>query len=180
MDDVPSSESFSRSDRSMAERTRPLQLALGLLVGFALIWMSVIAMSLPDRSGTRLDLSGDDTFELGGLMPGDRIVPHALVLNATGELDYRMHVEWTGSQALADQVQVTVTLQETGRTLYQGPIGALSIGGSSSGSPLDEPLRDGQAERVSITGGLPLSAGNDVQGATLSVHVIVDSVQSAA
>ena len=91
-----------------------------------------------------------------------------------------MHVEWTGSQALADQVLVTVTLQDSGQTLYQGPIGALRTGGTTWGSPLDQTLRDGRAERVSITGELPLSAGNDVQGASLSVRVIVDSVQTAA
>ena len=89
-----------------------------------------------------------------------------------------MHVEWTGSAELARQLTLTLT-NTAGSVLYRGSLADARIGGNGWTSELDRPLGDGQVESIVASAQLPLDATNDVQGAAVTAHLVVETTERA-
>lgn len=153
-----------------------LRLGLGLLVLLLVAtWQLAAAFAYPTEGDGALRLSGSDSFVLAGLMPGDAIAPVVLTLRADGPVRYRVHVTWTGSLALASQAVLTLDVTGPGPGSFRGALADAHLGGLAPGSALDLRLDAGQTATLTIAGQVPLSAGNDLQGAELSARVVVDS-----
>jgi hypothetical protein len=125
-----------------------------------------------------VSVSGGDTFELAGLMPGDVRQAAVVQVKAGGSVTYQMHVEWTGSAELARQLTLTLT-NAAGAVLYRGSLADARIGGNGWTSELDRPLGDGQVESIVASAQLPLDATNDVQGAAVTAHLVVETTEHA-
>lgn len=153
-----------------------LRLGLGLLILLLVAtWHLAAAFAYPTEGDGTLRLSGSDAFVLAGLMPGDAIAPVVLTLHANGPVRYRVHIAWTGSLALASQAMLTLDVAGPGPGSYRGALADAHLGGLGAGSALDLRLEAGQTATLTIAGQVPLSAGNELQGAELSARVIVDS-----
>lgn len=156
----------------------PLGIAFAAAVALAsAAALPAAAHGLFDRPRASLEVSGNGTLGVGGLMPGDRFGTEVVRLRATGSLTYRLRSEWSGSAELAQALQLTLT-DSTGRVMYQGPLDGAHVGGTGWASALDLRLADGQVETIAVAVLLPLSAGNEVQGAELSAHLIVEATES--
>jgi hypothetical protein len=158
---------------SVAARLRLGFILLVLLV--AATWQLAAASVYPTEGNGAISVSGTDTFVMAGMMPGDGIAPVVITLRADGPVRYRVHLAWTGSPALASQALVTLDLAGPQPGSYRGALADARLGGTDWGSPFDLRLEAGQSATLTIAGTLPLSAGNEVQGATLRARVIVDS-----
>ena len=132
-----------------------------------------------DRPKANLAVSGNELLDLGGLAPGSDPTRKVISLHATGSLTYRVRTEWTGSAVLARTLQVTLT-DSTGRVMYQGPFDGARVGDTAWETALDLRLADGENDSIALALSLPISAGNEIQGAQLSAHVIVEATESVA
>jgi hypothetical protein len=88
-----------------------------------------------------------------------------------------MRVEWTGSAALARQLTLTLT-NTAGSVLYRGPLAEARVGGDGWTSELDRRLGDGQVDSIVASAQLPLDASNDVQGAAVTAHLVLELTES--
>lgn len=120
----------------------------------------------------RLTVGASGPSAVGGLMPGDALATRTITVTASGCLDYSLTVRSAGTQALADQLQVTITVAGSGEVLYEGPLASVDAAGARSLCDASEELR--------IDGRLPLSAGNEVQGATLEIEWVVVATETGA
>jgi hypothetical protein len=155
-----------------------LSLAAIATLGSALA-VPAAAHGLFDRPKSSLEVVGNEPLDLAGLGPGSRPVVRVVGLHATGALTYRLRSDWSGSAALARTLELTMT-DSKGRLMYQGPFDGARVGGTGWETGLDLHLTDGQAESITMAFSLPLSAGNDVQGAELSAQVLVEATESVA
>jgi hypothetical protein len=153
-----------------------IALAAAATLGLALA-LPAAAHGLFDRPKANLEVAGNETIDLAGLAPGDSPVTKVISLRATGSLTYRLRSEWSGSNALAQTLELTLT-DSTGRVMYRGPFDAAYVGGTGWETALDLRLADGQVESIAVGISLPLSAGNEVQGAELSAHLLVEATES--
>ncbi|MGZ8566731.1 MAG: hypothetical protein ACXWXS_06740 [Actinomycetota bacterium] len=158
-------------------------LAIALVAALALgsaVALPVAASGLSglfDRPTASLEVSGIQTLGFAGLMPGGRSATEVIELRASGSLTYRVRSEWSGSAELAQALQLTLTAS-TGRVIYQGPLDGAHVCGTGRASALDLRLADGQVETIAVSALLPLSAGNEVQGAELTAHLVVEATES--
>jgi len=153
-----------------------IALAAAATLGSALA-LPAAAHGLFDRPKPGLEVSGNETIDLAGLVPGASPVTRTISLHATGSLTYRLRSEWSGSDALARTLELTLT-DSTGRVMYRGPFDAAHVGDTGWETASDLRLADGQVESIAVGISLPLAAGNDVQGAGLSAHLIVEATES--
>ena len=151
---------------------------LGLGIAFAAVLATTIGVhavgaAFLGHETPAIQVSGGDTFELAGLMPGDAREAAVINLKAGGSVTYRMRVEWTGSAALARQLTLTLT-NTAGSVLYRGPLAEARVGGDGWTSELDRRLGDGQVDSIVASAQLPLDASNDVQGAAVTAHLVLE------
>jgi hypothetical protein len=150
--------------------------AAAITIGSALA-LPAAAHGLFDRPKGNLEVSGNETLDLAGLGPGSAPITNVIGLHASGSLTYRVRSEWSGSAVLARTLELTLT-DSTGHLIYRGPFGGARVGGSGWDTALDLRLTDGQAESIAMTVSLPLSAGNEIQGAELSARLVVEATES--
>ncbi len=124
-------------------------------------------------------MAGNEPIDFAGLAPGSRPVTRLIGLRASGALTYRLRSDWSGSAVLAQALELTLT-DSAGRVMYRGPFDGARIGGTGWKTALDLRLTDGQIESIAMTISLPLSAGNEVQGAELSAQLLVEATESAS
>ncbi|MEX2245107.1 MAG: hypothetical protein WEC75_00300 [Dehalococcoidia bacterium] len=125
-------------------------------------------MSDFDRPQAGLEISGADSISFAGLVPGALAPMQLIEMRATGAVAYQVSAEWDGSEALASVMEVTLT-DAAGKILYSGPL-------SEVGVAVDSEMEDGQTETIGVVAQLPLSAGNDVQGAALTTRIVVSAI----
>ncbi len=89
-------------------------------------------------------------------MPGASPVTRTISLHATGSLTYRLRSEWSGSDALARTLELTLT-DSTGRVMYRGPFDAAHVGDTGWETASDLRLADDQVESIAVGISLPLS-----------------------
>jgi hypothetical protein len=150
--------------------------AAAVTIGSALA-VPAAAHGLFDRPKTNLAVAGAELLDLAGLAPGSDPTRKVISLHATGSLTYRVRSEWTGSAALARTLELTLT-DSSGRVLYQGPFDSAHAGDTGLATALDLRLADGQDESIGLAISLPISAGNEIQGAELSARMIVEATES--
>ena len=110
------------------------------------------------------------------MVPGDLAPTQTIELRATGAMRYRMLVAYAGSQNLAEALVMTLTTAD-GLVMYRGPLAGAKVGGTGWPSGADPALAYGQMTTVLVSVMLPLDAGNEVQGASLTFSMVVDSFQ---
>jgi hypothetical protein len=151
----------------------PRRIALTALGG-ALLGMSIalpaMAMSAVSRAETAFEVTGADSRSFAGLVPGDRAPTQVIEMRATGSVTYQVSVEWDGSEALASVLEMTLT-DTAGDVLYSGPLSDVRIAA-------DAELADGQIETIAVVTELPISAGNEIQGAALTARVVIQATGS--
>jgi hypothetical protein len=157
---------------------------LGLGIAFAAILATTIGIRAVGAAFTghetpAIEISGGDTLELGGLMPGDARQAAIIGLKAGGSVTYRMRVEWTGSAELARQLSLTLT-DAAGTVLYRGSLAEAHVGGSGWMTNLDRQLGNGQVDSIVATAQLPLDATSDLQGASVTAHLVLELTESVA
>ena len=152
-------------------------LALSLLMTVALLPAAAAAVSrgLP-AAEHRLDVSGDAAIAVTGLMPGDQGPVQTISLRATGAIRYRLRVAYTGSPALAQALELRLARPD-GTVLYTGPLAGATVGGTGWPTAADPALADGESATILVSVRLPLSAGNEVQGASLQASIVVESFE---
>lgn len=112
------------------------------------------------------------------LMPGDQMEPQLVELEATEDLLYGLHASWSGSEHLAEAIHVVMS-DARGHVLYEGPLATAGFG-PTDGRPFDgTPLAAGERTTLTVTGELPITTGNDVQGATVRVEWTTTAVSQA-
>jgi hypothetical protein len=156
---------------------------LGLGIAFAAVLATTIGIqavgaAFIGHETPAIEVSGADTFELAGLMPGDARQAAVINLKAGGSVTYRMRVEWTGSAALARQLTLTLT-STAGSVLYRGSLAEAHVGGTGWTSQLDRQLGNGQVDSIVAVAQLPLDASNDVQGAAVTAHLVLELTENA-
>jgi hypothetical protein len=154
-----------------------LGIALAAILATTLGIRVVGAAFLGDETPA-IEVSGPETFELAGLMPGDARQAAVIGLKAGGSITYRMRVEWTGSGELARQLTLTLT-NSAGSVLYRGSLAEARVGGNGWTSELDRRLGDGQVDSIVANAQLPLDATNDVQGAAVTAHLVLEMTENA-
>jgi hypothetical protein len=156
------------------------RLGLGLALAAVLattVGIGAVGAAFLGHETPAIEISGGEAIELAGLMPGDTREAAVLQLKAGGSVTYRMRVEWTGSADLARQLDLTLT-DATGAVLYRGSLAEAHVGGAGWTSELDRQLADGDVDSIVASAQLPLDAGNDVQGAAVTAHVVVELAES--
>lgn len=123
-----------------------------------------------------LRITGGSPVTVSGMVPGDLAPTQMIELRATGAMRYRMLVAYAGSQNLAEALVMTLTTAD-GSVMYRGPLAGAKVGGTGWPSGADPALADGQMTTVLASVMLPLDAGNEVQGASLTFSIVVDSFQ---
>ncbi len=151
--------------------------ALSLLMTLALLPTAAAAVSrgLP-AAQFRLEVRGDAAIAVTGLMPGDQGPVQTISLRATGALRYRIHVSYVGSRVLAEALEVGLARPD-GSILYTGPLAKAGVGGTGWPTQADPALADGESTTILVSVRLPLSAGNEVQGASLQASLVVESFE---
>lgn len=138
----------------------------------ALLCLSVafgaMAMTDFDRPQAGLEISGADLLSFAGLVPGDRAPIQVIEMRATGAVAYQVSAEWDGSEALASAMEVTLT-DAAGEVLYRGPLSDVAVAAGME-------MEDGQIETIGVVAQLPLSAGNEIQGAALTTRIVVSAI----
>jgi hypothetical protein len=158
--------------------------AASLVLALAAAATTASALAVPaaahglfDRPQASLEVVGNGPIDLAGLAPGSRPVTRVIGLHATGAMTYRVRSDWSGSAALARTIELTLT-DSKGGVMYRGPFDGARVGGTDWETALDLHLTDGQAESITMAISLPLSAGNEVQGAELSAQLLVEATES--
>jgi hypothetical protein len=161
----------------LSSRTSLVVAALVLAIGGAISALAVpaAAADMPFHDAASFTVGGTERLDIAGLMPGETMPAQVLTLHATGTVAYRLRPETEGSVALARTLHVRIVAESTGLILYEGTL-ADAIVDATDASLQARTLRDA-SERLVMTTSLPLSAGNDVQGATLTVYWIVDATE---
>ena len=157
------------------------RLGLGIALAAVLattIGIQAVGAAFLGHETPAIEISGGDTFELAGLMPGDARDVAIINLKAGGSVTYRMRVEWTGSAELARQLTLTLT-NTAGSVLYRGSLADAHVGGTGWTSELDRELGDGQVDSIVASAQLPLDASNDVQGAAVTAHLVLELTEPA-
>jgi hypothetical protein len=168
------------SKTSSAQGTA-VRLGLGIALAAVLattIGIRAVGAAFMGHETPAIEISGPDTFELAGLMPGDAREAAVINLKAGGSVTYRMRVQWTGSAALARQLNLTLT-NTAGTVLYRGSLAEAHVGGTGWTSQLNRQLSDGQVDSIVASAQLPLDAGNDVQGAAVTAHLVLELTENA-
>ena len=155
-----------------------LSIVLIVLAALTLAAIPVAAAELPFHDTPSLRVSGTQPREMGELMPGGQLPGMTITVVVTGSLAYQLHVKTTGSEALARLLAVTIVAQPSGAIVYRGPLAEAAIGGAGSASP--GRTLNNETETLEVTGSLPLTAGNEVQGARLTVEWTVQATEPAA
>jgi hypothetical protein len=147
------------------------RLVLGLVFAAALaatVGVGAVGAAFVGHETPTVDLTRGEAFELAGLMPGD--VRDAGVVNLTpsGSVTYRLRVEWTGSAELARELNLTLT-DAAGSVLYHGPL---------AGAHLDRHVIGGESVSIVAHAELPLAAGDEVQGASVTARLVLELTES--
>lgn len=171
-------------DEAISDMILPNLSKTHLVIAFAAAVTIGSALALPaaahglfDRPTANLEVTGNEMPDLAGLAPGSRPTTRVIGLHATGSLTYRLRSEWSGSAALARELELILT-DSTGRVIYKGPFDGAHVGDTGWKTTLDLRLADGQVESIGVSVALPISAGNEVQGAELSAHLIIEATES--
>jgi hypothetical protein len=158
----------------VSQTTRPnsaARLALGLVFAAGLaatIGIQAVGAAFVGHETPAFELTGGEAFELAGLMPGDARDAGVVHVTASGSVTYRVRVEWTGSAELARELNLTLT-DAAGSVLYRGPLGD---------AHLDRQLIAGEAASIVARAELPLAAGDEVQGASLTARLVLELTES--
>jgi hypothetical protein len=157
---------------------------LGLGIALAAVLVTTIGIravgaAFVGHETPAIEISGGDALELGGLMPGDARQAAVIGLKAGGSVTYRMRVEWTGSAKLARQLSLTLT-DAAGSVLYRGSLAEAHVGGNGWTTNLDRQLGNGQIDSIVATAQLPLDATSDLQGASVTAHLVLELTESVA
>jgi hypothetical protein len=153
-----------------------LAVALLGLISLAAIAAPAAAADLPFHASPRLAVSGTEPIAVTGLMPGDALARQTITIAATGAVRYSLRAITTGSPALTRLLTVSIIEQRSGTVLYAGPLVDAAIG-TIPGSDA-RTLTDG-SEVLTVEAALPSSAGNEVQGASLSIGWVVQATELA-
>jgi hypothetical protein len=167
------------TSRRLQPRLAPLLLltgALGLVMLAGASSVAAVAGSFPAERPA-LHVTGSPLADVAGIMPGSTLPGGALAIRAEGTLEYRLRASWSGSAALARQLVVMLSLAD-GTVLYRGPLDGAGIGGDAPGQA--RRLFGDTDETLVVTALLPLTAGNEVQGASLVVTWTVEASEPAA
>lgn len=107
--------------------------------------------------------------------PGMRVKKQFFIENE-GSIDafYKIYMEDTTGD-LADVMQLTVTDEENGKVLYQGPADELTKG---SKSVSDDMISAGERKELSILFYFPQERGNEAQGRDLSFRLSATATQA--
>lgn len=109
---------------------------------------------------------------IAGLVPGDSMT-RAITVDGTGSVRYDIDLDWSGSAKLASQLMVTITDSEAA-VMYRGTLSDLE--GAAPANLAGRSLSELDPETITVAVQLPLSAGNEVQGAELQIQVVVEAV----
>jgi hypothetical protein len=152
----------------------------GVGIGFGLSLLIVHPSpqaTIPQLAGPTLDLglgSGSTTLSAGNMAPGDTIERSMTITNSSGQaITYTMrHGAISESSApLAAELQLTIKTVGSscddfdGTTLFLGPLDQAAFGDASNA----QDLAAASAAILCFRVALPVSAGNDVQGASATV-----------
>jgi hypothetical protein len=158
----------------VSQTTRPdnaVRLALGLVFAAGLaatIGVGAAGAAFVGHETPATEVTGAGAFELAGLMPGDVREAGIVHLAANRPVTYRLRVEWTGSAELAQELEVTLT-DAAGSRLYRGSLAAAHVDGQLAG---------GQAESIVARVRLPLAAGDEIQGASVTAGMVLELTES--
>lgn len=147
------------------------------LAALAAIAVPAAAADLPFRAGPTLTVSGTQPIEIGDLMPGDTLPAQTITIAATGTVRYTLRSRIAGSAALAHLVDVTIVSRTSGAVLYKGPLADAVIGTRAPSPP--HTLTD-ETDVLLVETWLPASAGNAVQGASLTIQWVVQATELGA
>lgn len=158
---------------------RPRHLALiGLataLFGISISTVPVLAAAGFEESAGQLQVSGEASLAIDGLVPGGRSSTRSLEVRAGTAIEYAVRIDWEGSAALAEQLEISMT-DGDGAAVYTGPLsGAAGFVSGEMGR-----LAAGEVDEIAFSAHLPLTAGNEVQGAALTIHVVVEAIGADA
>jgi hypothetical protein len=163
--------------RHLAYGATAAALTVCLAVSLASATLAASAAASPSRP-QGLTVTGGPSTAVSGMMPGDTRVVRLVELRATGPMRYQMHVTCSGSQALADTLQVVFSASD-GSVLYRGPLAGARVGGSTFPAADDPRLADGRTELISISATLPLATPPELAGASLEFTIQVLSYPDA-
>ena len=113
-----------------------------------------------------------EEIRIAGLMPGGSMT-RAVAVDGTGSVKYDIGLDWSGSADLAEQLMVTIT-DSDGAVLYGGTLS--DFDGAAPAGLAGRMVSETGPETISVEALLPLSAGNEVQGAELQIQVVVEAV----
>ena len=152
-------------------------LLLASLILLALSASSALAaLSWHPATGVSAVTTGAD--RIGNLMPGDELPVTTIAVHAQGLLRYALSSRISGSTSIASMLIVTIRT-DSGDVLYEGPLADARVGDGSLGPSGGRVLRD-TTEVLSISGHLSTDAGNEDQGAEVSVNWIVQATELAS
>lgn len=160
-------------------RAATLAVAAGL-VGMTALSVSAATEAIATPSRPDLLVTGNDPWNLAGILPGDPAALHEIHLRAVGDLRYDLRAELDGSAALADELRVVVRARAAGVTLFEGPLSGLGAPGEPWAPGSGRLLRDAAEETLLVSIALPASAGNEVQGTRLGFRLVFATSEDLA
>ena len=160
----------------------PVRPSLARLLALLLVLLALAAVSaasalaaVPRPSATAISVVASGPDHLSDLMPGDELPVTTLEVRAQGSLRYTLSARTSGSPLLPSLLIVTIRTA-SGDILYEGSLADARVGDGSAGPSGGRILRD-TTETLSISGHLSTDAGNEVQGAELSVTWVVQATE---
>jgi hypothetical protein len=147
------------------------RIALGLVFAAALaatVGVGAVGAAFVGHETPAVELTGGEAFELAGLMPGDVRDAGVVHVTASGPVTYGVRVEWTGSAELARELNLTLT-DAAGSVLYRGPL---------ADAHFDGRLVAGHAASIVARAELPLAAGDEIQGASVTARLVLELNES--